>query len=480
LYCTIKVIKYQYLFKKFLQNWQKNFKIRANCPKKLIKFNMQKRIWENYAKFYFIGIGGVSMSGLAKFILGKGKTVAGSDVSRSVYTHELEELGVKISAASAGESVSGFDVIVYTDAIKDVDIQLTEARKLNKVILSRGQLLTEVSRDFKRVIAVSGCHGKTTVTAMLAHIFDAADLGFGVHIGGRDKVYSNSYYCGNSYFITEACEYKKNFLLLKPDVAVVLNSDADHLECYGSAENLRRAYRGFAKSAESAITLYGDLEVYGVTFGYDNGADYSAKNIKGTKGTYSFSAYESESLLGEVKLSVYGKHNVLNALAAIAVSRAEGISFDKISQGLESFCGVERRFEKLGKINGAEVIADYAHHPNEIRATLRAAKKITSGRLIVIFQPHTYSRTKNLFNDFVRVLSHLKDLLIYRTFAAREYFDDAGSALTLSQHIKKARYGDDIKDICDFLRKAEEGDVILFLGAGDIYDVAKKIVDGKA
>ena len=417
------------------------------------------------------------MSGLAKFLLNKGKTVSGSDISHSVYTKELEEVGVKISYGGSRESVVDYDVIVYTDAIKDNDIQLVEAKNLNKVILSRGALLTEVSRDYERVIAVSGCHGKTTVTSMLAHIFYFADLGFGVHIGGRDKKFSNSYYCGNSYFLTEACEYKKNFLLLRPSIAVVLNSDADHLECYGSVENLMIAYQRFAKSAEWAITLYGDLGVYGATFGYDESADYYAKNIKEHGGTYCFSAYEGGSLLGEVKLNVYGKHNVLNALAAIAVGRAENIPFEKIRQGLENFSGVERRFEKLGKINGAEVIADYAHHPNEIRATLRAAKKITAGRLFVVFQPHTYSRTKNLFKDFVRVLSHLNNLLIYRTFAAREYFDDAGSALTLSQHIKKSCYGDDVKDICDFLSKAQEGDVILFLGAGDIYDIAKTIVE---
>ena len=416
------------------------------------------------------------MSGLAKYLFSIGKTVAGSDICAGEYTDELGALGVKVCIGQ--ESVKDYEVVVYTDAVKEDDIQLAEAKTLNKEIISRGRLLYEVSCRFNSCIAVSGCHGKTTCTAMLAHIFEAEKRGFGLHVGGKDKTFSNSYYCGDSYFITEACEYKKNFLLLKPDVAVILNSDPDHLECYGSEENLKKAYIGFANSAEFTITLYGDLQgLGGITFGLDDRADYYAKNCVCTDGKYSFNAYERGVLLGKVSLSVYGKHNVLNALAAIAVARLAGITFSSVQQGLASFKGVERRFDFLGYINGASVIADYAHHPNEIRATLRAAKKITAGRLFVVFQPHTYSRTKNLFKDFVRVLSHLNNLLIYRTFAAREYFDDAGSALTLSQHIKKSCYGDDVKDICDFLSKAQEGDVILFLGAGDIYDIAKTIVE---
>lgn len=438
------------------------------------------RFWDNFASFYFIGIGGVSMSGLAKFLLAQGKTVDGSDNVASVYTDELTALGSKIAIGGDKGSVRNYDAVVYTDAISENDIQLSEARALKKTIFSRGRLLADIGSEFGKVIAVSGCHGKTTCTAMLAHIFSAADKAFAAHIGGKDLTFSNTYYCGNDYFITEACEYKKNFLLLKPDISVILNSDADHLECYGSKENLRSAYLQFASNAETAITLFGDMNCGGVTFGYDKNSDYSARKIVSLGGMYCFSVYEGQNCLGAVSLNVYGKHNVLNALAAIAVGRAVGIPFDSIREGLKSFSGVERRFECIGDINGVKCVADYAHHPNEIRATLRAAKKITAGELFVVFQPHTYSRTKNLFKDFVKVLTPLENLLIYRTFAAREYFDDSGSALTLSQHIKKSRYGDDVRDITDFIAAAEEGDLILFLGAGDIYDIAKGIVKNQS
>ena len=415
------------------------------------------------------------MSALAKYLLGRGKRVAGSDITESIYTRELKKLGAKVSTGTNRESVADYEVVVYTDAIGENDTQLVEAKRLNKFILSRGQFLYEVSREFGKVFAISGCHGKTTCTAMLAHIFFAANKNFSAHIGGRDVDFTNFIYRGNDFLITEACEYKKNFLLLKPNVAVILNGRPDHLECYGDEEELENCYLQFANSAEVKVSLYGDIGG-GLTFGFDKNADYHSKNITENAGKYSFTAYEGDCELGKINLSVYGKHNVLNALAAIAVARSAQIPFVKIRDGLSQFKGVERRFEKIGDFGGAACFADYAHHPDEIRATLRTARKISAGRLFVIFQPHTYSRTKNFMRQFVRVLAPLNNLLIYRTFAAREYYDDAGSALTLSQRIKKSRYGDDKRDIAEFLFKATADDLVLFLGAGDIYEIAKDLV----
>lgn len=417
------------------------------------------------------------MSGLATYILSCGKKVGGSDNVVGIYTEQLKKAGAKVEIGDGKGSVKFYDVVIYTDAVHENDFQLMEARELNKTVLSRGQLLYEVSRDFKKVIAISGCHGKTTCTAMLAHIFACAGAKFGAHIGGRDKEFLNCFYSGNDYFITEACEYKKNFLLLKPDVAVVLNSAPDHLECYGSVKNLHMAYKMFAESAEIAIIPFNDIKVDGITFGYDKSAKYCARNIVNKNGFYNFTAYEGEVALGTVALNIYGKHNVLNALAAVAVARSVGISFARIREGLNGFCGVERRFECIGRYKGALCIADYAHHPDEISATLSAVKKINKGKLYVVFQPHTYSRTKNFFKEFVKVLSGLSNILIYRTFAAREYFDDRGSALTLSHSVKRSLYGDCEKDIRDFIRTARVGDTVLFLGAGDIYDIAKKIIN---
>ena len=417
------------------------------------------------------------MSGLAKYLLMLGKRVGGSDITSNEYTDELIEMGASVSIACDSDNLEDYELIVYTDAVRDNDYRLCSAKNLGKEVMSRGQLLYEISRQFKKVIAVSGCHGKTTCTSMLTHIFYAAGLPFTSHIGGKDIKFSNFYHNGNDFFITEACEYKKNFLLLKPDIAVILNSDADHMECYGSESALKTAYIKFAESSNIAVSLYHDLAIEkGISFGFDNCADYYAKNIKMSNGITSFTVCEGKSVLGTACINVYGKHNVLNALAAVAIARISGISFEYIRKGLQDFYGVERRFENIGTFNGAVCIADYAHHPNEIRATIRIAQKITSGKLIIVFQPHTYSRTKYLFKQFVKVFSPLNNLLIYKTYAAREYFDDAGSALTLSQSLKKSCYGGEISDIVSFISEAKSGDTVLFLGAGDIYFIAKDIL----
>lgn len=437
---------------------------------------MRINLTEKYEKFYFIGIGGVSMSGLARYMILCGKKVGGYDAVDGRYVSGLRALGAAIAVGTEEDDLSGYDVYVYTDALPPCNERLTYARQSGKPVLSRGKFLYEVSRNFDKIIAVSGCHGKTTCTAMLAHIFYAAGKKFAAHIGGNDLGFLNFYYCGNDYLITEACEYKKNFLLIKPDTAVILNSAPDHLECYGSEEELKRAYLQFSSCADVAVTLYCDLPVKNsLSFGFDKNADYYATNMLGAGGRYSFCVHEGDCNLGTVSLNVFGKHNVLNALAAIAVARSCGISFRMIKEGLSQFCGVERRFEYIGEYNGAVCIADYAHHPDEIRANLRTAKKVTGGKIYVIFQPHTYSRTRLLFKQFVKVLSPLNGLMIYRTFAAREYFDDAGSALALSHSLKRSRYGDNPSDIVRFISSAQSGDCILFLGAGDIYDIAKEI-----
>ena len=436
---------------------------------------MAENILTKFDSFFFLGIGGVSMSALAKILHARGKTVAGCDRCASEYTDELIKTGVSVEIADYG-NVENSDVVVYTDALPENNKSIIQARRLNKVLISRGELLYEVTKLFKKTVAVAGCHGKTTCTAMLAHVFAAARLSFSSHIGGNDLTYSNAHLGGYDYFVTEACEYKKNFLHLKPDIAVILNSDADHLDCYGSADNLKKAYIQFADGSTEVVKLYGDLpEVEATTFGFDDRAQYFAKQIRNLNGRFSFTAYEGENKLGKIELSAYGKHNVLNALAVTATAMRLGISFEDIATGLNNFKGVKRRFERIGTVNGATWIADYAHHPNEIKAALKTAKLITHGELYVVFQPHTYSRTKSLFKQFVLVLSQVKKLLIYKTFAAREYYDDAGSALTLSESVKRSTYGDCGQNIENFLRSSGEGDTVLFLGAGDIYDIAKML-----
>ena len=416
------------------------------------------------------------MSALAKILRSIGKTVGGYDKVSGVYTEDLQCDGVKVEIGRG--NLSDYEAVVYTDAINDSDPLIIQARKLGKKLVSRGRLLREVSKMYATTIAVAGCHGKTTCSSMLAHIFGAAGKGFTAHIGGRDIDYANCHIAGYDYFITEACEYKRNFLYLEPTIAVILNSDADHLDCYGSVENLKKAYAQYAGNSKKTIKLYGDLpDVKAITFGYDDRADYYAKNIRGKGGKYSFTAYKRGCPLGKIALNAYGKHNVLNALAAIAAASEVKLPFWAISAGLQSFKGVERRFEFIGTVNGATCIADYAHHPNEIKAALKTARQLCNGNLYIIFQPHTYSRTKLLFKQFVRVFGSEKKLLIYKTYAAREYFDDAGCALTLSKALSNSVYADGMQGICDFLMGAKKGDYVIVLGAGDIYDIAKILVD---
>ncbi len=417
------------------------------------------------------------MSALAKLLLGMGKKIGGYDRAEGEYVDELRKMGVCVTVGTFAE-MEDYSAVVYTDALSESNAALISARRMNKRLISRGKLLQSVSMLYKTTVAVAGCHGKTTCTSMIAHIFAAAGLAFSSHIGGSDLTFTNGYSCGNDYFVTEACEYKKNFLYLKPDLAVILNTDTDHLDCYGTEQALDDAYRQFADGAGEVIKLFGDLDgKSGVTFGFDDRAYYYAKKIKNVNGKYSFTVFEYGKELVKVSLSVYGKHNVLNALAAIAVARKLGIDGQKIAEGLAQFKGVRRRFEMIGHFNGAECIADYAHHPNELRAALKTAKLLTDGNVYVIFQPHTYSRTKSFFKQFVLVLSQVKKMLIFKTYAAREYYDDAGSALTLSKAVKRSVYGDCETDISNFLAEAREGDIVLFLGAGDIYEIAKSIVE---
>lgn len=425
--------------------------------------------------FFFVGIGGVSMSALAKMLVETGKKVAGYDRVEGYAVRALKKIGIEVTD-DLNVRIDDFECIVYTDAVLIGNKILRSAERLNKTIISRGELLAEISKCFPNVISVAGCHGKTTCTAMIAHIFLAAKMNFCVHMGGFDNRFGNFFQCGNDYFITEACEFKRNFLLLEPTVAVVLNRDIDHLDCYDGVEDLKKSYCEFVRRSPISVGLYADGVNASLSFGLDDRADYYAKKLRQENGKYSFIAYEFGCMLGTVRLETEGKHNVLNALAAIAVARNYGIDFGAIQRGLSDFNGIKRRFERIGKIGNAVCVADYAHHPNEIKASLKTARLVTQGDLYVVFQPHTYSRTKLMFKQFVNVLSSVKKLMIYKTYAAREYYDDAGSALTLSNKLKRSQYADCVDDIVDFTKNCKDGDVVLVLGAGDIYDVVKSLV----
>ena len=441
---------------------------------------MKRKFWAKKKYIYFIGIGGISMSGLAYFMQKQGFCVAGSDVAAGVMTAKLEEEGIKVHYGHAPERVGIADAVIVNSAIAEDDPELAEARRRNIPVYGRAELLHLVASCFENTVGIAGCHGKTTATAMCAHVLEECSGSCTAHIGGEDSDYGNFHLGGDKYFVTEACEYKGNFLKLDPDVAVVLNTDRDHLECYGSAENLRAAYAEFARRADGAIVCGEDDIVHMVrpslTFGMSDEFDVSAANVRSSGGRYSFHLCICGETFEKIKLNVYGRHNIYNALAAAAVAEYYGHPPSIKEEGVKKFHGKRPALGQIGRINGAELIADYAHHPREIAAAFQTAREICGGRLFVVFQPHTYSRTKLLFDDFVSVLSGAENLVIYKTYAAREYFDAAGSALTLSEHLPNSLYIESVRELEIYLRcSLGAGDVALFLGAGDIYFAAKQI-----
>lgn len=441
---------------------------------------MKRNFWLEKHKIYFIGIGGISMSALAKCLFRMGFCVSGSDIVSNAETAALEKEGIQVFFRRSARNVEGADAVVYTSAIKSGDPELRAARRLGIETVSRAELLSLVTSCFGCSVGIAGCHGKTTATAMCAHVLQACSGACTAHIGGEDFSYGNFFGGGDRYFVTEACEYKGNFLLLKPDVGVVLNTDADHLECYGSEEALKDAYVSYARTAGTAILCAEDPIAKRIpealTFGFSSSCDVGAERLSVSGGKYSFHLRMCGKTSEKISLNVYGRHNVLNALAAASVAAYFGYPPAFVAEGLREFRGIRRRFEFVGRLNGAEFIADYAHHPREIAAALATAREVCKGRLFVVFQPHTYSRTKLLFHDFIDVLSPLPDLIIYKTFPAREYFEAEGSALTLSEQLPNSLYAETMRELAIYLEcSVHPGDMVLFLGAGDIYTIACRI-----
>lgn len=445
---------------------------------------MKKKFWSKKTYIFFIGIGGISMSGLALYLHRQGFIVSGSDISAGAMTAKLEGEGIRVYYGHAAENIGLAEAVVCNSAIATDNPELMEAKRRGIPVYSRAELLHLISLQYENVIGVAGCHGKTTAAAMCAHVLEEGSGSCSAHIGGEDIDYGNFYFGGDKYFVAEACEYKGNFLKLEPNVAVVLNTDKDHLECYGSAQKLKEAYAEFARRADGAIVCGEDdiaaLVHPSLTFGLSSKFDISARNVRSNAGKYSFHLQICGEIFDKVRLNVYGKHNVYNALAAAAVAEYYGYPPAFTAEGLKKFRGIRRRFETIGRLGGAELIADYAHHPREIAAAVQTAKEFCRGRLFVVFQPHTYSRTRLLFDDFVSVLSQVENLVLYKTYPAREYFDAAGSALTLSEHLPDSLYIESVRELEIYLRcSLSAGDVALFLGAGDIYFAAKQVLLGR-
>lgn len=425
-------------------------------------------------KIHFIGIGGMSMSALACILQNDGYYVQGSDLHKSEITNDLQNKGINVYIGHNKNNVKNANVVVYNYAIHEDNEELKFAQNNNLKIISRGQLLGFICKNYKNVIAISGAHGKTTTTGMISSIFLTANKNPTIHLGGILNSIGSNYYIGDTtYFITEACEYHDCFLNFKSKVGVILNIEAEHLDYFKNFRNVLKSFTKFAKNSETVVISSNYSFNNAITVG--NNADYYYKALKYCKKFMSFKVYKNNKFYAKIKLKCYGEHNAINALFAIAVSDKFNLSQKDIVKGLFNFTGTKRRFEVLR--NKPYMVHDYAHHPAEIKSAISTIKQISKNKLIVIFQPHTYSRTHNLKTEFINSLKNLEEIYIIKTYPARETYIKSGSAKTLYQQLKKLNanvlYFENFKKCEQHLRKINLHKTdVLFLGAGDIHKLA--------
>lgn len=445
-------------------------------------------------KVHFLGIGGISMSGLAEILIDYDYKVSGSDWNRSELTDKLEALGAKIHIGHDAANIHDVDIVVYTAAAKDDNPELVEARNLGITTYTRAEFLGFIMKKFSKSIAVSGSHGKTTATSMLSLILLNSGLDPTIMVGGVvDAIGGNARPGKSPYFVAEACEYKGSFLKFFPYIGIILNIDADHLDYYKDINEIYETFLKFSKliprdglligcaEDEKVASIIEQAECNKITYGINSG-NFTASNIEyDSMGHPSFTAFLDGVEFGKFKLSIPGVHNVLNALASIACSHYLGIGYDDMQRSLVKFVGTHRRFEKKGEANGIVVIDDYAHHPTEVVATIRAAQNYPHKRLFCVFQPHTFSRTITLFNEFSTAFNGVTQLILADIYAAREKNTGEINSGMLCDAVCKngvdAIYLDSFEKILKYLKSTlKEGDLLITMGAGDVYKIGENFL----
>jgi len=448
-------------------------------------------VLDHARRFHFVGVGGIGMSGIAELLLSLGYEVSGSDMQRSEITGRLEDLGLTFSEGHDARQVGGADVVVQSAAVKPSNPELVAARERGIPVLQRATLLAELMQ-LRQSIAVAGAHGKTTTTSMVAIVLDAAGLDPTAVIGGRVAAFgSNARLGAGKYFVAEADESDRSFLNLKPQIAVITNIDREHMEAYRDFDDLQAAFVQFANSVpeSGAVVLCSDdpylrgliraIDRRIVTYGFGEEAGIRPVNIQ----LQGFGSTSTLPGLGALRLSVPGRHNLLNALAAVAVGREIGIDWQDIAKGLESFHGAERRFQLRGTDAGVSVIEDYGHHPTEIAAVVAAAKPMTHGRLMMAFQPHRFSRTQLLLSDFGPSFDGVDVLFLTDIYGAGEDAIPGVNLAALADAIRQTFKGDlrvvgNLPDIPEAIAAvARDGDLVLLQGAGSIGSTWQKVLD---
>lgn len=445
---------------------------------------------------YFIGIGGISMSGLAEILLSEGFRISGSDRSPSELTRKLEEQGATIYYGQREENLSPeIDLVVYTSAIKSDNPEMIAANKLNLPSLTRAQLLGQMMKNYKTPIAVSGTHGKTTTTSMISQILLENDDDPTLSIGGIYKPIGGNIRIGSSErFVTEACEYTNSFLSFYPKISIILNIEEDHLDFFKDIHDIRNSFHEFARllPPDGTLIINGDIDhceelitdlaCKVITYGSSPDFDYYPENI-----TYDVSGCPSFHLMRRggkeesFSLRVPGEHNVYNAIAAIALADLLDISDTVTAKALLHYGGTDRRFEYKGKMNGCTIIDDYAHHPTEIKATLHAAQNYPHHTIWCVFQPHTYTRTKTFLHEFAEALSLSDEIVLADIYAAREKDTLGISSGTLQAEIEKlghrCYYFSTFEEIENFLQKnCTKDDLLITMGAGDVVKIGENLL----
>ncbi len=453
---------------------------------------------KKYRSIHCIGIGGIGLSGIAAILLDRGYHVSGSDMKESDITDHLKSMGADIYIGHRSSNVENADLIVYSAAIADENPEIVRARELGIPLASRAEVLGTLMDEYGVSIAISGTHGKTTTTSMVSLVLEEASLHPTILVGGQLAEIGGNVKVGKGdYFVTEACEYRDSFLELRPQIEVILNIDSDHLDYFKDIDHIVRSFDQFAKQvpAGGKIIAYDSnpfvAEVIRdlpgvVTFGYGNSSDYQISTIRfDENGMPSFRiGYEGEDL-GIVQLQVPGEHNILNACAAFVCCHQLGVEPELIARVLGQYKGTQRRFDVIGTTaGGVKVIDDYAHHPTEIKATLSAAHNIPHNRVWCCFQPHTYTRTLALFDEFADAFAQADVLLLADIYAAREKdiynisSDKLAEAIREKHPDKEVHYISDFGEMAAFVRaNAGSGDLVITMGAGDIFKVGKLILE---
>lgn len=444
---------------------------------------------------HFVGIGGIGMSGIAEVLLNQGYRVSGSDMAEGLTVRRLRSLGAEIQVGHQAENVGDAHVLVVSSAIKAGNPEVVFAREQGIPVIPRAEMLAELMR-MKHGVAVAGAHGKTTTTSMLAAVLSKGGYDPTVVIGGRlNALGSNARLGQGQYMVAEADESDGSFLFLTPTVALVTNIDPEHLDHYGTLDNILKAFVIFVNRVPfygAAVLCLDDPNVrriipevkkHMVTYGFTPQADFWADQLRFEGPSTHFVVWQRETRLGEVRIGMPGRHNVLNALGTLAASLELGMDFESAARGLDGFTGVQRRFQKKGEFHGVLVIDDYGHHPAEIRATLAAARgAYPERRLVVVFQPHRYSRTHDLFEEFTHAFHDAHELVLTEVYSAGEEPIAGATGDALARGVKekghrRVTYVAEKTQLADQISSyIKAGDLLLTLGAGDVWKVGEQLL----